>query len=167
MDPYFDIYVPRLVATLRESQLRARRKLYRGKEEAELFRKNDEEIAARLADGANIFLSYIGEKLVRREDKEKVSKTIWTIINVLENGNACNRKHCQHNNARYPYACDAGKRIHTCKEYDTYMRKKVFGAEICNRCRYAQRTNKWGAVCWYYCGGSFPEGCPRAGGGEA
>lgn len=167
MDPYFDVYVPRLVATLRESQLRARRKLHRGKEEAELFRKNDEEIAASLADGANIFLSYIGEKLVRREDKEKVSKTIWTIINVLENGNACNRKHCQHNNARYPYACDAGKRIHTCKEYDTYMRKKVFGAEICNRCRYAQRTNKWGAVCWYYCGGSFPEGCPRAGGGEA
>lgn len=162
MDPYFDIYVPRLVATLRESQLRARRKLHCSKEAAELWRKQDEEIAARLADGAKIALKYIGEKLVRREDKEKVSNAIWTIINALENGNACNRDHCQNNNARYPYSCDAGKRIHTCKKYDKYMRKKTFGAEICNKCRRAQQTKKWGAVCWLHQHEKMPEGCPRA-----
>lgn len=167
MDPYFDMYVPRLVATLRESQLRARRKLHRSKEEAERFMKDDEKIAARLADGAEIALKYVGEKLVRREDKEKVSKTIWTIIKVLENGNACNRDHCQHNNARYPYACGAGKRIHTCKEYDKYMRKKAFGAEICNECQHAQQTKKWGAVCWLHQHEKMPEGCPRARRGEA
>lgn len=162
MDPYFEIYLPRLVRTLKESQLRARRKLHRGKEEAERWREQDEGIAANLADGAKIAFKYIGEKLVRREDKKKVSDAIWTIINALESDNACNREHCQHNNARYPYSCDAGKRIHTCKEYDKCMRKKAFGAEICNKCRSAQQTKKWGAVCWLHQHEKMPEGCPRA-----
>ena len=34
MDPYFEIYIPRLTRTLKESQLRARRKLHRGKDAA-------------------------------------------------------------------------------------------------------------------------------------
>ena len=161
MEPYFEIYVPRLCRTLKESQLRARRKLHRGKEEAERWREQDEEIAARLADGAKVFLTYVGEKLVYRNDKEKVSDAIWKIINVLESGNGCTRTHCQYNNDRYPYSCGAGKRIHTCKEYDKYMRKKVFGAEICNECQHAQQTKKWGAVCWLHQHEKMPEGCPR------
>ncbi len=162
MDPYFEIYLPRLVRTLKKSQLRARRKLHRSKEEAESWKEQDEAIAVRLSDGANDFLTYVGEKLVCRKDKETVSDAIWTIIHVLESGNACARTHCQHHNDRFHYACDAGKRIHTCKEYDKYMRKKAFGAEICNECQHAQQTKKWGAVCWLHQHEKMPEGCPRA-----
>lgn len=162
MDPYFEIYIPRLTRTLKASQLRARRRLHKGKEDAEFWKAGDEKIAERLSKGAEEFLEYIGGKLVRREDKSKVIEAMWTIIGVLEGDNACNRSHCQHNNSRYPYSCSAGERIHTCKEYDKYMCKKVFGAEVCKECRHARITKKWGAVCWMHqYDTKTPEGCPR------
>lgn len=139
-----------------------RRKLHRCKEHAEMWREQDEAIAARLSEGAKNFLRYVGEKLVRRKDKRRVSDAIWTIIYVLESRNSCPREHCQYNNDRYPYSCSAGKRIHTCKDYDNYMRKKAFGAEICKECQYAEQTKKWGAVCRFPQNENMPEGCPRA-----
>lgn len=42
----------------------------------------------------------------------------------------------------------AGKRTHICKEYDKYMCRKAFGADVCKDCRYASQTKKWGAVCF-------------------
>ena len=162
MDPYFEIYIPRLTRTLKESQLRARRKLHRGKDAAAFWKDEDEKIADRLSNGAKEFFEYIGEKIVYREDKSKVSDAMWTIIGVLEGHNACNRTHCQYNNSRRPYSCGAGKRTHTCKEYDKYMRKKSFGAEVCKECRHAKQTKKWGAVCWMrQYDQQAPEGCPR------
>ena len=167
MDPYFEIYIPRLTRTLKLSKLRALTKLYNPKscnnaEDRAGWEKSHERGAANLAQSAEDFFVYIGEKLVSREDKSKVSGAIWTIIGVLEGHNACNRTHCQYHNSRSPYSCGAGKRTHTCKEYDKYMRKKSFGAEVCKECRHAKQTKKWGAVCWMrQYDQQAPEGCPR------
>lgn len=167
MDPYFEIYVPRLISTLKLSKLRSlvkqcKPKGYNKAEDREMWRKSHEEIADKLAKSAENFFYYIGEKLVNREDKGNVSSAIWTIINVLESGNGCDRSHCKHNDSRCSYSCSAGKRTHTCKEYDKYMSKKAFGAEACTSCSYSTITKQWGPVCFMpQYKPEVPEGCPR------
>ena len=167
MDPYFEIYIPRLTRTLKLSKLRALTKLHNPKryneaEDRERWEKSHQHDAAKLEQSAEDFFIYIGEKLVCREDKRKVSEAMWTIIGVLEGNGACGRTHCQHNNSRSPYSCDAGKRTHICKEYDKYMRRKAFGADVCKDCRYASQTKKWGAVCFMpQYNPKVPQGCPR------
>lgn len=99
---------------------------------------------------------------MNRKDKEKVSAAMCTITCVLEGDHACGRSHCEHYDDRYPYSCVVGKRIHTCKEYDKYMRRKAFGADVCKACRYASQTKKWGAVCFMpQYNPKVPQGCPR------
>jgi len=127
MDPYFEIDLVRLKASLNLAVSRQRTS----------FSKYAPFLVDKDVDGFIRVMQFLGARASRdRETKNKIREAASRFVRIVEPGPGCFMSHCMNNNYRYPYNCSAGKVPSRCKKVRDFRerwRADMPECEVCKR----------------------------------